>query len=189
MTALPAPFLSVGQFARWASDPDAPYDLIDGEPVMQAAASPEHNAIQGNLVTLLNTELRSRPPCRALPEAGIAKSARHHNQRTADVAVTCQPPVRGAPIEPVVVIEILSPSNRAETLAKLPYYGQFETIQEIVFVESERVGLRVYRRADGADWLDRPSEESRDMVALASLGVALTAAEVYRNVPLTEVEP
>lgn len=185
MTARPSPFLTVADFGRWAGDgTDARYDLINGEPVMQAAASPEHNAIQANVVTWLNTVLRGRPPCRALPEAGIARSARHHNQRTADVAVTCQPPVRGAPIEPIVVIEILSPSNRAETLAKLPFYGQFETIEEIVLIESERAGMRVYRRRDGPDWLDRPSEESAAEVVLLSIPTALIATEIYRNVPL-----
>lgn len=117
--------MTVAEFRGWTDGTDARYDLVAGEPVMQATAAPEHSLIQGNLTTLLNNALAGRPPCRVLPEAGISRSLRHHTQRTADVIVTCQPPVRGALIEPTVVIEIVSPSNRAETLAKLPFYGPF----------------------------------------------------------------
>ena len=179
--------MTVEQFRRWPGDgTDARYDLVDGEPVMQAAASPEHNAIQGNLVTLINNALRDRRPCRALPEARIARSPRHHNERTADVAVTCQPPVRGALIEPAVVIEILSPSNRAETLAKLPFYGGFACIREIVLVESERIGVRVYRREAGADWLDTPADQPGpgEMLMLHAIGVGIAVQDIYLDVPL-----
>lgn len=179
--------MTVAEFRDWTDGTDTRYDLVAGEPVMQAAAAPEHSLIQGNLTTLLNNALAGRPPCRVLPEAGINRSLRHHTQRTADVVVTCQPPVRGALIEPTVVIEILSPSNRAETLAKLPFYGQFDGIAEIVLVESEQAGVRVHRRSAGPDWLDAPAEEfgPGDVLALRSIDVELRVDDVYRYVPMS----
>lgn len=179
--------MTVAEFMGWRGDGlGTRYELIAGEPVAQASPSPEHATIAANIATAANNALRGRPPCRAQVEAGIAKSTRHHTVRNADVAITCQPPVRGDRLTPTVVFEVLSPSNRADTLAKLPFYAGIDSIQEIVMVESERAGVTVYRRAAGTDWTDAPAEtlEAGETLVLRSVDVSIPLADIYRLVPV-----
>jgi len=189
MNALPVEKLSsmtVGQFLDWPGDgSDTRWELIAGTPVAQAAPSRQHSEIQATLTGLLFTALRDRPPCRPLTEAGMYKSRRHFNYRTADLLVTCRPPTDVGPIEPSVVFEILSPSNAADTLAKLPFYASFDSVQEIVVVDGTRPAVHVYRRGSGPDWDDIPAEilGPGDRLHLHSIDVAIDLVEIYRNVP------
>lgn len=178
--------MNVGAFLDWPGDGTRTrYDLVAGEPVAQAAPAEEHGVIQANVATLLNMALRSRPPCRVIAEMGVYKSRRHHNFRRADLAVTCAPPVRGELSPPTVIIEILSPSNRQQTLNNLAFYATFESVQEIVTIDSERAQVLVYRRG-GPDWDDNPAATlgPGDRLELRSIDVALDLTDIYRNVPL-----
>lgn len=179
--------MTVAEFMGWRGDGlGTRYELIAGEPVAQAFPSARHDAIVGNLTTAANIALRDRPPCMAVPGAGIARSLRHHNARGSDLAITCKPIVGTGLLVPTVVFEVLSPSNRADTLAKLPFYAGIDSIQEIVMVESERAGVTVYRRAAGTDWTDAPAEtlEAGETLVLRSVDVSIPLADIYRLVPL-----
>lgn len=178
--------MTVGEFLDWPGDgTDTRYDLIAGEPVAQAAPSRQHSEIQASLTGLLFTALRDRPPCRPLTEAGVYKSRRNFNYRTADLLVTCRPPTDPNPVEPRIVFEILSPSNTAETLSKLPFYATFDSIEEIVILDSLKPAVMVYRRETGPDWYDIPAEVlgPGDRLVLLSIDVTLDLADIYRNVP------
>ncbi|MFM2041683.1 MAG: hypothetical protein RLY86_259 [Pseudomonadota bacterium] len=178
--------MTVGEFLDWPGDgTDTRYDLIAGEPVAQAAPSRQHSEIQASLTGLLFTALRDRPPCRPLTEAGVFRSRRHFNYRTADLLVTCRPPNALDPVEPRIVFEILSPSNRRQTLANIGFYAAFDSVQEIVTVDSERVEILVYRRETGPDWSDTPAAVlgPGDRLVLHSIDVTLDLADIYRNVP------
>jgi len=176
--------MTVAEFLDWPGDAtDTRYDLILGEPVAQARPSGEHSTIQGNIGGLLYMALRDRPPCRVLPDCSVARSLRDINAVGPDIAVTCQPPRRGDLTRPCLVIEVLSPGNRAETLAKLNFYAGIDSIREIVFVESERMGLIVYRRS-GEGWLDAPAAIlAEGALTLEILDITLPLSDIYRNVP------
>lgn len=188
MNAVPVPkpgLMTVAEFLAWQGDgTDRRCDLMHGVPVAQAATSEEHGVIQANIAALLNERLRHRPPCRVVTEAGLYKSKRNFSYRSADVAVTCAPPVRGEPTRPMLLVEVLSPSNRAETLAKIGFYASFDSVREIVTVDSEQPQVIVYRR-NGDDWADIPAEvlAAGDHLRLDSIDVTLDLADIYRNVP------
>lgn len=188
MNALPAAKphrMTVGEFLDWPDDGSGSrWELVAGEPVAQAAPSRAHSEIQAALTGLLFLALRDRPPCRPLTEAGVYKSRRHFSFRTADVLVTCGRADDPGPVEPTVVFEVLSPSNRAETLAKIGFYASFDSVREIVTVDSEQPQVIVYRR-NGDDWADIPAEvlAAGDRLRLDSIDVTLDLADIYRNVP------
>lgn len=191
MNALPLgkpALMTVAEFADWPGDgTDSNHELIGGIPVAQAQPSPEHGTIQANITGLAFLALRDRPPCRPITEAGLAKSFRHHTMRAPDVVLTCQEPVRRTLLEATVIFEVLSPSNWADTLAKLPFYASLPGVREIVLVDSRRMEVTVYRRHDdGDDWVDAPEErltEPGHVLRLPSMDVAMSLADIYRNVP------
>jgi Uma2 family endonuclease len=116
--------MSVDEFLSW--DPEdgtgALWQLRDGEPERVEPATDAHGSIQGRLSFLVTAHLlASGGRCRAVLNAAVVPRVRaDRNMRVADVGVTRAPPSTGwAMPEPVVLVEILSPSNEAETRANL----------------------------------------------------------------------
>jgi Uma2 family endonuclease len=103
--------MTVAEFLTWNDGTDTRYELIDGRPVAMAPVAPSHSVIVVNL----GHALRSRPkaPCYAGSEAGVEHPGRDDTFYEADVVVSCTPVAPGIPAipDPVVVIEVLSPST------------------------------------------------------------------------------
>lgn len=179
--------MTVAEFLDWPGDgTDARYELIGGIPVAQAQPITEHGTIQANITGLAFLALGHRRPCRPITEAGLAKSFRHHTMRAPDVILTCQQAARQSLLEATVIFEVLSPSNWADTLAKLPFYASLPTVREIVLVDSRRMEVTVYRRDGGDDWVDAPVERLKEpdqLLHLPSMDVTMSLADIYRDVP------
>jgi hypothetical protein len=116
----PAVRMTVAEFTAWDSRDRSGrlWQLRDGIPEAMAPASDAHGAIQGELGALIrNHLLAAGRPCRLLVNPGVTPRVRaRDNVRIPDLAVTCALPGGGkAAPEPVLLIEILSPSNASET--------------------------------------------------------------------------
>jgi Uma2 family endonuclease len=120
MSALPklAPSrMTIEEFLDWPCGGAQKFQLIDGEPRAMAPASVTHGLIQANLARLLGTHLTGSF-CHVVVEPGVIPRVRSEaNMRVPDLAVSCETDDPGlrALSEPILVIEILSPSNEAET--------------------------------------------------------------------------
>ena len=103
--------MTLAAFLEWDDGTDRRYQLIDGVPVMMAPATEAH----GELAAALCVEIGSRlkRPCRVISEAGITVPDRSDTYYVADLAVTCAPrePGRRMVAEPVLIVEVLSPST------------------------------------------------------------------------------
>jgi Uma2 family endonuclease len=133
--------MTVAEFLAW-TPPDAidRWELIDGTPRAMAPATPRHGAIQNEIGRLIGNHLaEQRPGCRAVIEPGIQPKVRgKSNLRVPDLAVTCfrlEPDDRLLR-DPVVVIEILSPANRADTWANVWSYVTIPSVREILVISS-----------------------------------------------------
>jgi Uma2 family endonuclease len=116
--------MTVDEFLVWDTDDliGRRWQLIDGEPVLMAPAAEPHGAIQNELGRLLANHLAERQsPCRVITAPGIVPRVRaNENFRVPDLGVTCAPPSREVMVQdPVLLIEILSPSNEPETRANV----------------------------------------------------------------------
>jgi Uma2 family endonuclease len=119
-TALTLPeFLTVDAFLRWDAPMGQVWQLVDGVPQAMAPASPTHAAILGEVAALLRNHLTLKKDAYFVMVApGIVPRVQSDiNMRIPDLAVTCSPALPGdtALRDPVLVIEILPPGNRAET--------------------------------------------------------------------------
>ncbi len=143
----------VEEFLAWDDGTDRRYELVDGHVVAMAPPSEAHAAIVINL----GAELRSRlkPPCRVLGEAGIRIADRNDTYYQADLVVTCTPPERGRqyPVDPVLIVEVLSPSTEVHDRGrKVEDYSRLPSVKEILLVSSEERRVRSWRR-DGRRWI------------------------------------
>ena len=111
--------MTVREFLKWDSDDGLRYELVDGEPRAMAPASTIHGFLQNELGRLIGNHLRDQASgCEVVANPGIVpRLLSDHNVRIADLAVTCSPLVVGQATvsDPVLLIEILSPSNQAKT--------------------------------------------------------------------------
>lgn len=191
MAALRKPArMTVAEFLAW--DPADPtrrrWQLIDGEPVAMAPCSEPHGALQAELARLLGNHLLDRnSSCRVITEPGIVPRLRpDRNYRVPDLGVTCAPPSTGSVVsEPVLLVEILSPSNEAETWANIWAYISIPSVTEILALHSTRIEAELLRRAPGGAWPEQPEVIRRNgLLHLASVDFSTPLAAVYRTTSL-----
>ncbi|MBV9727067.1 MAG: Uma2 family endonuclease, partial [Gammaproteobacteria bacterium] len=133
--------------------------LVEGEPRAMALASATHGAIQSELARVLGNHLLARSsPCRVITAPGIVPRVQARtNFRIPDLGVTCASYTAEdqALSEPVLLIEILSPSNWAETWSNVWTYTSIPSVQEILVLHSARVGAELLRRTLEGAWPER----------------------------------
>ena len=184
--------MTVTEFLSWdAADPTArAWQLIDGEPVAMAPGSESHAALQVEIGALLRNHLLDRGgPCRLLSQPGIVPRVRaNRNFRIPDLAVTCAPPALGLMVtEPILLIEILSPSNEAQTRANIWAYTTIPSVREILAVHSTRIEAESLRRAADGTWPEEPDIlTAPDTLTLGSIDYTTPLAALYRTTALVD---
>lgn len=182
--------MTVTEFLAWnAQDPSGmSYQLIDGEPMAMAPGSETHAALQGEIGALLRNHLLEHGGmCRLLSQPGIVPRIRSdRNFRIPDLGVTYAPPALGQMVpDPVLLIEILSPSNEAQARANIWAYTTIPSVQEILAVHSTRIEAELLRRGTDSNWPEEPEiVTGHGTLRLASIGFATALAAFYRTTAL-----
>jgi len=183
MVALPklAPSrMTVAEFLDWRGDGTGRrFELVDGEPRAQDPASVTPGIIQATIGRLLGNHWAGTR-CKVVMAPGIIPRVRASmNFRIPDLAVNCQPDERGqyALPEPILIVEILSPSNEAETRENVWAYTTIPTLREILLVRSTDIGAELLRRQDDGAWPEQPE-------AIGQTGELILSSVEYRA-PLT----
>jgi Uma2 family endonuclease len=103
------------------------------------------------------------------------------NVRVPDLAVSCSgaPAEEAALADPVLLIEILSPSNRAETWRNVWAYTSIPSVHEILVVHSDVVRADLLRRQPDLAWPRGPLAVLAGDLVLESIGLAVDLAAVY----------
>lgn len=177
--------MTVAEFLAWDPDGDR-WELIDGTPRAMAPATPRHGAIQNEVGRLLGNHLADgRPACRVITEPGIRPRVRANlNVCVPDLAITCTAldPADRLLHEPLVVIEILSPSNTADTWRNVWAYTTIPSVREIVVLHIADIRADLLRRQDDSTWPDDPvTLMEGDSVTLASIDFTAPISAFYRT--------
>lgn len=178
--------MTVAEFQDWqppAGLEDRRWSLMDGEPECMAPASENHGAIQSQACILIGSHLRAaRSRCRIIVTPGVIPRTRsNYNERIPDLGVTCSPPSGGRAIaDPVVLIEIISPSNEAETRRNVWAYTTIPSVAEILLLSSTSITGELLRRDARGEWADNPLLlGADDPVQLAAVGFEAAMREFY----------
>jgi Uma2 family endonuclease len=182
---LPATMTAV-EFLTWNPQDSDRWELIDGTPRAMAPASPRHGAIQAEVGRLIGNHLAElHPGCRVITAPGIQPKVRANlNVRVPDVAVSCSEwdPAEQVLAEPLVVIEILSPSNRADTWANVWSYVTIPSVREILVLHTAELRADLLRRLENGTWPDNPMPLQRgDSLTLASIDFSAPLDAFYRT--------
>jgi len=180
--------MTVDEFLKWDSEDGYRYELVDGEPRAMAPASTLHGFLQNELGRLVGNHLREKAPdCEVVANPGvIPRLLSEHNVRIPDLAVTCSPLTAGQAIlaDPVLLIEILSPSNQAKTWTNVWAYTSIPSVREILVLRADRVAAELLRRSPESEWPDRPMSIGAGDLVLESIGFRVALVDLYARTGL-----
>jgi Uma2 family endonuclease len=180
--------MTVAEFLAWDAPSGHRWQLVDGEPQAMAPASRTHNGILGELGALIRNHLLAQGgPCSVVPTPGVVPRVRaDSNFRIPDLAVTCSDYQEEEYdlTDPVLLAEILSPSNRSETWTNVWAYTTKPSVQEILLVHSTRVGAELLRRRPDGSWPEQSMTIDDGEIELASIGFRVPLAALYRTTRL-----
>ncbi len=185
----------VEYFALDEATTDRRLEYYDGEIVAMAGAQPVHNDIVLNLGAGLRSRLKNGN-CRVRVADQRVHIPAKRGYVYPDVVAACgpwqyQPNTRPAALlNPVLIIEVLSPTTAAHDLTrKFAYYQTIPSLRHYVLLDSEHVGALLYSREPGAAlWTLHLYDELTATLPLPALSVELPLAEAYHAVVFGEGE-
>ena len=87
--------------------------------------------------------------------------------------------------DPVVLIEILSPTNVSKTRANVRAYRTIPTVTEIVVLRSTSIAAEILRRGPRGAWSRQPDiVDVQGVLRLDSIGFAAPLHDAYRTTAL-----
>ena len=186
---LPPRAMTVQEFLAWDAPGPQPCQLVEGEPRAMAPASATHGAIQSELARVLGNHLLAHSsPCRVVTAPGIVPRVQARtNFRIPDLGVTCASYAAEDEVlsEPVLLIEIFSPSNWTETWSNVWTYTSIPSVQEILVLRSDAVAADLIRRNADGTWPERPRTiEGDGELDLESIGFRMPLLGIYRTTRL-----
>jgi Uma2 family endonuclease len=180
--------MTVAEFLAWDAGDGRLWQLVDGEPQAMAPASRTHGAIQAELCRLIANHLAARPSlCSVLANPGIVPRVQaEHNVRIPDLAVISSEYAAEEPViaDPVLIVEILSPTNVAETWANVWAYTTIPSVREIVVLRTVSIGTDLLRRCPDGSWPSTPEAIEAGDLILESIGFQAPLETLYRTTRL-----
>ena len=178
--------MTVAEFHDWQPpDPfqDRRWELVDGEPACMAPPSIDHGAIQSEIARLIgNWLVAHRPSCRVITTPGVIPRIKSDtNERVPDLGVTCSPPRAARTLsDPILLIEILSPSNEARTRANVWAYCSIPSVAEVLLLSGTSVAAELLRRDAEQGWPELPEQLGANAALhLDSIGLTITLRDLY----------
>lgn len=162
------------------------HEYLDGVIVARAGGSDEHNAITAQLGALCST--RKTGNCRYYPSDQRFWIPGSGRGRYSDGSIICGKPEHPphddqATTNPVVVIEILSPSSEGDDEGdKRIDFQSLASVRAYVVAAQDARLVKVYRR-DDRGWRDEPDVYRHGQsFELPTLGGPIAVAEVYDGI-------
>jgi Uma2 family endonuclease len=162
------------------------HEFIDGVLIAMAGGSDEHNAIATRFTTLFG--VRVARGCHAYNSDQRFLIPANGRGRYSDGSIICGAPEHPshdgqATTNPVVVVEVLSPSSEGHDDGdKRRDFQSLASLQAYVIAAQDARQVKVYRRGERGEWRDEP-EVYRDgeIFELPRLTRAIAVDEVYNG--------
>lgn len=167
--------------------------LMEGHKDMLAmsGAGSRHNKIFTNLFGNIFSQLKGKP----CPPYGSDMRV-HIPENTLftypDISIFCGDIIpsdedKDSVIQPVAVIEILSPPTRNYDRGdKFTLYRDIPTLQDYLLVDSQAVRVEAYNINTDGYWELHDYKEMEDIVFVGSAGLSLSLREIYNETKLSD---
>jgi Uma2 family endonuclease len=172
--------MTVDQFFEFVEGrpDDEKWELIDGEPIMNATSSGLHQIIVKNLLTCLDRiERANNPSWHSHP--GISVRLSRISAPVPDVLARPNNRIHRIECDDMIVaFEVLSPSTKRLDLGwKRKAYASLPSLQHYVVIAQDAVEIACFDRASG--FMERRMNKQEISLELPALGVSLPLADIY----------
>ncbi|MFN6300751.1 MAG: Uma2 family endonuclease [Planctomycetota bacterium] len=176
-------YLAREEVARFKSE------YIDGWIRAMTGASIRHNCIAGNCFLNLGNTLRGKP-CKPYNSDTKVRIIREGKRRFyyPDVQVVCDSnnPLLVYQDLPVLIIEVLSPSTRANDLhEKLEAYQSIPSLECYIVLEQHQPIAYLWRRSKRG-WIKETIQGIDTTINLTFLNCALAMKDIYEDIAFTD---
>ena len=161
-------------------------EYIKGKIIPRSSSNLSHNLITGNIAGELHTRLKGTTCFVFANEMRVSIPA-VNSYFYPDVGVVCEEPrfeddVFDILLNPIVVVEVLSPSTEAyDRGEKFAHYRQLTSLQEYVLVAQDKVRVEHYRRQE-RQWVLTDFQRLDEILPLPSIQCELPLQEIYEHV-------
>lgn len=182
-TARPYATNTIEDYVRFEEHSNSKHEFYRGQIIAMAGGTPEHGLYATNIARILGDQLVGRP-CR-VQSSDVRIRVNAHLDTYPDVSIVCDAAVRdrddkNAIINPVLLVEVLSPSTEAyDRGEKLEHYKTMSSLREVVLVAHDTRRIDLVTRQDDGSWRTT-SAAAGETVALA-LGIELPVDAVYHD--------
>lgn len=189
MSSQPIPSISPAEYLREERLSATKHEYVDGEIFAMAGGSFNHALLATRLLSSLSGALRATG-CLALnSDLRVATgTARDDIYTYPDLSIVCGEPRfldgnRDTLLNPVVLVEVLSPSTAAyDRGKKFERYRRIPSLQEYVLLEQDRVHAEIFTRQDDNTWVLRELNDVSAMLPLRSVSAEVPLAALYEGV-------
>lgn len=182
-------FMSVEEYLELDAGSDIRYEYLDGyaypltnDPTNLAGGSPAHARVAANLIAILENALADANSNCYVYTSDARVQLTEDQYLYPDVSVACGEEETSSIQNPILIIEVLSPSTELRDRgSKLKSYRTCSSVEEYMLVGSQYKSIEVYRREKGA-FARYHAYGPGDTVELTSVGVSFPFERVYRGV-------
>lgn len=182
--------MDVESFIAWENRQMERFELVGGVVRMMAGGSANHDLLQmttgrvignrlaGSSCRVHGTNLKARSPVGAIMYP--------------DCFVRCGPHVGGVTVvdDPIVVVEVLSPSTEQSDLTRKRWaYQAIPSLRGILFVDPDKIQVEHLYRGEDHTWRSEIVGTADAVLTIAALGIELPLAELYADADLGAGEP
>ena len=183
MTALTKPCMTVDEFLAWAERNPGRYELFRGEVYAMSPQTAAHADRKAAVYDAMLAGIRThRLPCHVFPD-GMTVRIDETTAYEPDALVYCGQKVPPSAVEvpnPVIVVEILSPSTRQfDVSIKLAGYFRLPSVAHYLIVDPIEPLIVHHCRGSGDTILTRIVTEGT--IRLDPPGLDLAVADIYRD--------
>ena len=179
--------MSVAEFLAWEPGDGRSWQLVDGEPQAMSPANLTYGTLQSTLSRLIGNHFESSGSlCTVVTTPGVVPHVNAGiNMRIPDLAVTCTSvQAVSAMQDPVLIIEILSPSNQAQAWANVWSYTTIPSVREILVLHTVAIGAEILRRRGDGNWPREPEWVTEGELRLDSIDFGVPLAAIYERTHL-----
>lgn len=175
---------TLDEYLRLEEYANLKHEYLDGVIHAMAGGTPEHGAITVRIAAALVPQLRGRG-CTVYSSDVRIRVVATGLLTYPDLSVACgERQVSSldpqALVDPVVLVEVLSPSTEAyDRGEKLRHYQQIPSLREVLLVAHDRHELEIWRRSE--DGWGRETVGPEGVVELRSIACRLEVESLYRD--------
>ncbi len=166
---------------------EAKSEYIQGEIFAMAGGSEDHNLILLSIASELRNQLKGKP-CRVYPSDMRVWIPAYEKYTYPDVTVVCGQPqfqdeVRDTPLNPTVIVEVLSPSTEKDDRGKkFERYKSLPSVTDYILVAQDEALMDHYARQPHDQWLLTTARGRDSQLPITNIGCTLWLSEVYDKV-------